>query len=318
MYSKESITAPLSAMAKSGRFVHSYIITGEKGTGRKTSAFYIAMQLMCDNQNACGECRQCRRILSGQHPDFIKVERKSGNVNYTVDIVREKVVRDSVFSPGDCSRKVYLMYDCDGWTDACQDALLKVTEDPPDAAYFIFTAAGRSSFLPTLISRSMTLEVPEADRESCFEALRDRGQYSEEQIARAVKAFGGNIGRCIDFLEGDGELMKSAEAVTSAVEAIINRDEYSLAAILSSVASKREQMRYTLEMLARALRDAAVIRSGGNDAVGCTPDGSRKMAERFTAERITQMYDAVCEASARCTKNCNAEAAAAVLAGKCC
>ena len=317
LYSKENAVKPIEAMSRSGRFVHSYILTGEKGTGKKTFARYIAMQLLCDNHNACGECHQCSRVLRGQHPDFIEVMRENGKVNYSVEDIRTKVVADSFISPNDCERKVYLLTDCEGWQDSCQDALLKITEDPPDAAYFIFTAANKNSFLPTLISRSMTIELHEADKESCKEALRDKG-YSEEDISRAVDSFGGNIGNCIDFLEGDNDLIKSAEAVKKAMDAIVRRDEYALAAILGSISSKREEMRKTLEMLARSIRDGAAVRNGGKDTVSCTEGSSRKLAERFSTGRILAMYDAVCEASYRCTANCNAQAAAAVLAGKLC
>ncbi len=317
LYSKENACRPFEAMSQTGRFVHSYIITGEKGTGKKTFARYIAMQLLCDNHNACGECRQCSRILRGQHPDFIEVDRE-GRVNYSVDVIREKVVADSCISPNDCDRKVYLLSDCEGWSDACQNAMLKVTEDPPEAAYFIFTAVNRNSFLSTLISRSMTIELHEADISSCREALSDMGKYSEEEIDRAVSLFGGNIGRCRDFLEGSGELTAAAEAVTKAMDAIVARDEYALAHILGSVSSKREEMRYALEMLARSVRDGAVIRNGGKGGTGCTAAASNRLAERFSTARILAMYDAVCEASYRCTRNCNAGGAAAVLAGKLC
>lgn len=321
LYSKRSVTEPISAMSRTGRFVHSYIITGDEGVGKKTAAKYIAMQLLCDNKNACGSCRQCSRIIRGQHPDFITVE-KEGRI-YTVNDIRTKVVDDSYTAPNDCDRKVYLLPDCEGWTDASQDALLKITEDPPETAYFIFTARNRSFFLPTLISRSMVIDISEADRESCAQALRDHSAenssgFTEEKIAEATSAFGGNIGRCIDFLEGNDKLMKAAEAVRSSVDAIIARDEYTLAVILNSISSDRSEMRDMLEMLARALRDGAVIKSGGKDTVGCTAAGSAKMAERISVSRLLSMYDAVCEASYRCTRNCNTAAAAAVLAGKLC
>lgn len=316
LYGKESILSMARAMSRSGRFVHSYIITGEKGTGKKTAAKYLAMQLLCDNNSACGECRQCRRIQSGQHPDFITVEKEGKN--YSVKDIRTKVVEDSVISPNDCDRKIYFLPDCDGWLDSAQDALLKVTEDPPDAVYFIFTAMTPNAFLPTLISRSVTVEIPETDRQTCIAALTDAGVYSAERINEAAELFGGNIGRCIDYLEGDAELKKAAETVRLAVEAIIGRDEYSLAAILNKTAGGRSEMRYTLELLARAIRDGACIRNGGGTVIGCTPQGSGKMAERIGTDRLLAMYDAVCEASASCTKNCNAAAAAAVLAGKLC
>lgn len=316
LYGKESVLSLAKAMSGSGRFVHSYIITGEKGTGKKTSAKYLAMQLLCDNNSACGECRQCRRILNGQHPDFITVPKEGKN--YLIGDIRTKVVEDSITAPNDCDRKIYFLPDCDGWQDQAQNALLKVTEDPPDPVYFIFTAMTKSTFLPTLISRSMTIEIPETDRETCIAALSDRGEYTPEQISEAAELFGGNIGRCIDYLEGDAELRKAAETVRLSVDAIINRDEYSLAAVLNKASGGRSEMRYALEMLARAIRDGAGIRSGGSVTLGCTPSGSKKMAERINTDRLLEMYDAVCEASVSCTRNCNAAVTAAVLAGKLC
>ena len=318
LYGKSSITEPVEAMNKSGRFVHSYIITGDKGTGRKTAAKYIAMSLMCDNGNACGECRQCRRILKNQHPDFIMVKREKDSKNYSVKDIREKVVSDSYVYPNDCDRKVYVLYDCEGWMDAAQDALLKITEDPPDTAYFIFTAQNRGSFLPTLISRSMVMDVHEADFDSCLAALRERfadGDIDDERLADAAVSFCGNIGKCIDYLEGNEKLMKSVEIVRAAADAIIADNEYELAVALHKIGNDRNEMRDVLEMLGRVIRDAAVIKNGG-DPIGCAANKSAAMAERISDSRLTAMYDAVGTASYRCTRNCNVEAAAAVLSGK--
>lgn len=319
LYSKENITRPIAAMRRTGRFVHSYIITGEKGLGKRTTARYLAMSLLCDNHNACGECRQCRRVLKGQHPDFIEVT-KEGRI-YSVNDIRSKVVEDSFISPNDCDRKVYLLTDCDGWTDASQDALLKITEDPPDTAYFIFTASSKSVFLPTLISRSMVMEVSEADREGCIAAMTEHFSekgtaVSQEKLSAAADAFGGNIGKCIDFAEGDESLAAAADKVRAIADAAAKGDAYSLAVLLHSLSGDRNEMRSALEMLMRVIRDAAVIKAEGGGCIGCAEKQSRIMAQRFSEAALLKMYDAAGEAAARCAGYCNAQAAAAVLAGK--
>lgn len=319
LYSKDSIKKPVDAMCRTGRFVHSCIITGDEGTGKKTSARYLAMALLCDNNNACGTCRQCSRILRGQHPDFIEVKKEKRI--YSVSDIRSKVVEDCYIAPNDCDRKVYLLSDCEGWTDASQDALLKITEDPPETAYFIFTARNRSFFLPTLISRSMVLEVHEADEDGCRNALeeyaRENGKvFEESRINDAVSAFGGNIGRCIDYLEGNEKLMKAAEAVRKCAGAIAAHDEYSLAVTLHSVSSDRDEMKNTLSMLAKAIRDSAVLRNGGKTVIGCAAEESSAVARAFPSDRLLDMYEAVYAASEGCLRNCNTAAAAAVLAGK--
>lgn len=323
MYSKQSVTVPFEAMSRSERFVHSYIITGEKGIGKKTAAKYMAMQLLCDNKNACGECRQCRRVLSGQHPDFIAVMKESGKRTYGVDVLREKVVSDSYIRPNDCDRKIYLIADCDGWSPSAMNCLLKITEDPPDHAYFIFTAQRRDNFLPTLISRSMVMELHEAREDECTEALREYRamadhpeSFTDERISSAFSAFGGNIGRCIEYLEGEEKLMTAAETVRGIISAIGKGDEYSIAVLLNKASQNRDEMRNTLDMLAKSIRDSAVIKNGGKDITGCDMRGSSGLAERISSARLIAMYDDVCEASARCSANCNAASVAAALAGR--
>ncbi len=333
LYSKESVIAPCKAMSRTGRFVHSFLITGAQGVGKKVAARYLAMSLLCsakspDNE-PCGVCRECDRILRGQHPDFIEVE-KSG-VSFSVNDIREKVVADCCTPPNDCDRKVYLLADCDGWTDAAQDALLKITEDPPDYGYFIFTARIREVFLPTLISRSMTMEVHEADTRECEAALRERGnsstkkkEFTEENISRAAKIFGGNIGCAIEYIEGSGKFAKMAEMAMEAARAIAGRNEYALAAALTSASGNREEMRTMLEMLSRVIRDSAAARvfsgkdgrSADNGFIGCAREESLQIAEFAGSARLNEMYEAIREASYLCTRNCSGAAVASVLTGK--
>ncbi len=64
-------------MNSSGRFAHSILLTGEKGSGRKTSAKFIAQSLLCENLSdglPCGVCRNCKRIENDTHPDVIYPE----------------------------------------------------------------------------------------------------------------------------------------------------------------------------------------------------------------------------------------------------
>lgn len=356
LYSKEAVTVPCAAMRRTGRFVHSFLITGPEGVGKKTAARYLAMSLLCTsdtgNETPCGVCRDCSRILRGQHPDCIEVTR-SGNT-FSADDMREKVVADSFVTPNDCDRKVYIMADCDGWTDTAQDVLLKVTEDPPNFGYFIFTAKSREVFLPTLISRSMTMELHEADKSGCIAALREHGEalarvsqdteeaapkkspgksgkgakkteqgeakeFTEENMAAAAELFGGNIGFALGYMQGSGKLARTAQVAAAAASAAADRDEYALAAALSSVSGNRDEMRTVLQMLSLVIRDSAVIRAGNEDnIIGCAPSQSRKIAGRSGRAKLIDMYEAVSEASCSCAGYCNAAAVASVLAGRLC
>ena len=67
LYSKEAVTVPCAAMRKTGRFVHSFIITGSQGVGKRTAARYLAMSLLCSEGSSdapCGTCGTCRDRLA--------------------------------------------------------------------------------------------------------------------------------------------------------------------------------------------------------------------------------------------------------------
>ena len=315
LYSKASVTVPLAAMSASGRFVHSYMLTGPKGVGKKTAAVYTAMLLLCGNVRdgkPCGECRDCRRVMKNEHPDFIVAERSKKN--YSVDDMR-RIVTDAYVSPNDCDRKVYLIPDCSGWSDAAQAAMLKITEDPPDPVYFIFTSESLSDFLPTLISRSMPSEIVTADRESCMEALRERfPDKPDDELDNAAEAFCGNIGRCIEYLDGNEKLMKNVSRVRQLTRAAASADEYGALKVLSEL-KDRDDLKELLGMFAAVIRDAAAQKSGSDVRISCDVSGAA-MLSAMPVGRLTDIYDEVMRISSACALNVNTDAAAAVLAGK--
>ena len=57
-----------------GRLSHFYLISGARGSGRHTLARLLAAALQCKDQTLCGTCSGCRKVLNGQHPDFITVD----------------------------------------------------------------------------------------------------------------------------------------------------------------------------------------------------------------------------------------------------
>lgn len=56
-------------------------------------------------------------------------------------------------------KSLYMFYDCDDMSIAAKNALLKVTEEPPNNAYFIMTLNDLSNALQTIISRGIVLNL---------------------------------------------------------------------------------------------------------------------------------------------------------------
>ena len=103
------------------RFPRFSIIVAPTGFGKKVISDYIARKL---------------------HANFVPCES-------TVDGVRN-VIADS-YAVADTT--LYMFADADNMSVVAKNALLKVTEEPPNNAYFIMTVSDLSNVLGTLISR---------------------------------------------------------------------------------------------------------------------------------------------------------------------
>ncbi|MDE7289282.1 MAG: DNA polymerase III subunit delta', partial [Oscillospiraceae bacterium] len=247
LYSKEQPAAAIDAMMKTGRLAHAFLLTGEHGVGKKVFADYIAMTLLCENGNACGQCRHCKRILANTHPDVIKPEKSGKKQIYNRETIRN-ICSDAFVSPNDCDAKVYIFSDCEGLEEGTQNLMLKLIEEPPDTVYFIFTAVNASVFLPTIRSRVITLGIPECSEEDCLAALMDTGSYTKAQAEDAVKRFHGNIGGCMDYIAG-GETAENVEFCRKITAAIADSNEYALLAALHQIGENRNRIKAVLEML---------------------------------------------------------------------
>ena len=302
LYSKDTLVSSINAMKQSGRIAHAFLLTGEKGTGKKVAAKYIAMTLLCENGNACGECRHCRRIISGTHPDIIYPEKSGKKQIYSAETMRE-ICSDAYVSPNDCDAKVYIFSDCESIEERTQNFLLKVIEEPPDTAYFIFTSESRSVFLPTILSRVISVGIPECSESDCKTALADMG-YTAEQIESAVSCFHENIGNCIDFLNG-GTVAENVELCKNIISAICDGNEYALLTALHKIGEDRRRIRLVFELVDKVIRDACVMRIGNTAMIGCYPEGAEQLSRKLSIHRAEIIHDAIGRTISRCGINMN-------------
>lgn len=299
IYGNEFLKETFKSMCKSGRLPHGFIIYGEKGLGKKTAALYMAKTLLCEKGGVlpCNDCRSCRNIDKGIHPDLIFPEQSGKLMTYSVETCR-KVCSDSIIAPNNGRRKVYLFKDADHIQIPAQNSLLKLIEEPPDFVYFIFTAVSKDSFLSTILSRIVSIGVSQCSDDECAAVLAVRG-YDSSQIQKAMGVFCGNIGMCIQYLE-DENLQSIAELTKKAANSIINRDEYGLLTVFSSdVLKDRSNAAVFLEMFDKVIRDAAVTQINPKEkCISCCPAEALKLGGRLSALSAEKIHNAAEKAAA--------------------
>lgn len=319
LYSKESAVSAVASMRANNRMAHAFLLQGEKGAGKKTVARYIAQTLMCSDPRdgvPCGGCSHCKKIEQGIHPDVIIPERTGKTLIYSAETIGQ-MYEDAFVTPNDGEAKVYILPDCENLQERTQNKMLKLIEEPPVHSYFIFTAADKSVFLPTIISRVITLGVPECSEEQCREALRDMGRFTEDQIEDAVSVYHGNIGCAADYLD-NGSGAEAISLCRRITDCIIAGDEYELYKSLYSLGEDRNRIKEVLAMLDKIIRDVCIIRLHSKERAeltGCYRQGAEKLSERLSYRKAQDIHDLLLKNIDYCHSNVNAAAAMAALCG---
>ena len=155
----------IRAAVQNGRLSHAVILAGE---GDKVQAArYIAAAHLCraDSGRPCLQCNACRKVLDRIHPDVTEVQ-DSERKELPVETIRA-LRQDAYIRPNEGERKVYLFTDCAQLNERDQNVLLKIVEEGPPYAAFVFCADAVHALLPTIRSRCVELrmDAPPLDAE---------------------------------------------------------------------------------------------------------------------------------------------------------
>lgn len=160
-HERDPVRARLSAAAARGALSPALLFTGPGD--RLGAARYAAAAFQCtgpEDSRPCGVCPACRKVREDIHPDVLTVQ-DSQHKNIAVEVVRE-VRRDAYIRPNEGRRKVYLFPDCTLLTEQDQNVLLKLVEEGPPYAAFLFCTENPAAVLQTLRSRCVELKLPPA------------------------------------------------------------------------------------------------------------------------------------------------------------
>lgn len=281
----------IRSMVVKERVVNSLLIYGEKGLGKKTAADYISASLLCEQGNGtpCGECKSCKMILHKTHPDVTYALPSGKSGNYKIDTLRE-IVESAPVMPNEGRFKIYIIADMDNTLVSAQNALLKLIEEPPDHCVIILTAVSRSSLLPTIISRVVSLSVHEVSKDSCEKALAQYG-YKAEDIRKCIEILGGNIGKCKSYLDGE-DIVDAVTITKNITDAVISGDEYLMLKEFSELTGAKSMTLTVLKLLCEVIRDAMSANAGcdENILISTYKNGAVRLSEHISKMKVRKIY----------------------------
>src|ERR1700736_5715951 len=146
---QEHIKTTLRNAIAQNRIAHGYIFSGQRGTGKTTTARIVARCLNCakgPNDPPCGECASCREVTAGGSVDVIEIDAAS---NRGINEMRE--LRENIrYRPARDRYKVFIVDEAHQITSEAFNALLKTLEEPPDWVVFVLCTTDDNRITPRL------------------------------------------------------------------------------------------------------------------------------------------------------------------------
>lgn len=285
----QEIKSTLNNCFLSGRLPHAMILQGEDGLGKRTLARLIARAVVCSagpDRAPCGKCPGCIRAQAMSHPDIRVITGSGASNTVSVESIRN-LTEDAYRKSEEADWNVYLIFAGNTMSEAAQNKLLKIIEEPPAGVLFLITIKSAESFLPTIRSRAAILTLRPVEPEEAVNYLLSDG-VEEDKAREAVALFGGNIGRAKEFLSG----AKTAQAqqIAAAVAALVDKtDEHAMLAALAPVIRDKSLFGDVMDHMAAIFRDACVFRAGASFGIGTAPEISGRLSENLTRAQLAAM-----------------------------
>ncbi|MCM3413346.1 DNA polymerase III subunit delta' [Metabacillus litoralis] len=183
------------------RLAHAYLFEGKKGTGKKDAGILLAKSFFCENLQTyepCDNCKNCRRIDSGNHPDVHIVEPDGLSIKKgQIQALQEEFSKSGVES----NKKLYMIIHADKMTVNAANSLLKFLEEPNANTIAILITEQYHKILNTILSRCQLLSFHPLQPIAIQETLEKSGVA--KHIAALVSQLTNDLNAALDLTKDD-------------------------------------------------------------------------------------------------------------------
>jgi len=312
LLNQEHIITTLRNAIAQNRIAHGYIFSGQRGTGKTTTARIVARCLNCEKgptDQPCGVCASCLEVTAGGSVDVIEIDAAS---NRGINEMRE--LRENVrYQPARDRYKIFIVDEAHQITSEAFNALLKTIEEPPPWAVFILCTTESHKIPTTIASRCQHFSFRSVDfndlidrmREICVqegieaddEALSVIAQSGEGSVRDSLSALDQAIACCGNKLEAAQVRALlgafSLDSMAQVSTALSNSDGGAVLALVDDLERNGGSPQHFSRELSRYVRNLLVTKISGPESrlVTASPSERAEMARiasAFSEEDLTR------------------------------
>ena len=129
-------------------------------------------------------------------------ENKQGIINISESLSIQKKLNLKAF---ESSHKVLIIWMPEKMNPQAANKLLKLLEEPPPLTVFLMVSEHPGQLLPTVLSRSQLIRVPQLEDRDLLAVLKKTVHADEDGLKNAVHLAGGDYNRALEILNGSEE-----------------------------------------------------------------------------------------------------------------
>ncbi|MDO4519770.1 MAG: DNA polymerase III subunit delta' [Eubacteriales bacterium] len=312
----EEIIKHLKSALQTGKISHSYIFSGDRGSGKKTIANAFAMALQCDVNEVepCQKCESCKRAIGRNHPDIITVTHEKPDT-ISIDEIREQLVYDVSIKPYYNKYKIYIVPDAEKMTPQAQNAILKTIEEPPEYAVIMLLTGNVDALLPTIQSRCIRMDLKVVPDQLVKQYLMEHLHIPDYQAELDVSFAQGSIGKAesVATSEEFNEITRNALSILKSVDSI---ETFELVERTQNISAEKQNYNDYLDLFLFWFRDVLMYkatREYDNLVYKQEIKYISEQAKMFSYEHIETILAAIEKTKTRLRANVNPETALELL-----
>lgn len=309
---QDHIKTTLRNAIAQNRIAHGYIFSGQRGTGKTTTARIVALCLNCEKgptDKPCGVCASCLEIASGGAVDVIEIDAAS---NRGINEMRE--LRENVrYQPARDRYKIFIIDEAHQITNEAFNALLKTIEEPPEWAVFILCTTETHKIPATIASRCQHFSFRSVDFHDLIDRMRnictsEGVEADDETLAVLAQAGEGSVRDSLSALDQAiaccGNKLDAAQvrallgafgldAMAQVTAALAAADGAAMLALVDELERNGGSPQHFARELSRYLRNLLVTKIAGEDSRLVTASPAEKkelarIASGFGEEDLTR------------------------------
>ena len=263
----EQIIEHLKTAIEMGKVSHAYILNGPDLSGKMMIAEAFARALLCEKQDpdGCGECRSCRQSDDRNNPDIIYVKHDKPNT-ISVDDIRTQLNNDIVIKPYSNQYKIYIVDEAEKMNQQAQNALLKTIEEPPAYAVIMLLTTNADSFLQTIRSRCITLNLKSVKNDVIKSYLMTEKKIPDYQADVCAAFAQGVVGKAIKLASSD-DFNELKESALSLIKRLDDIDLYEMGEAIKQISDYKLQVQDYFDLITVWYRDVLYMKAT-NDVNG--------------------------------------------------